>query len=280
MAPSQGNAVQNNPPSRVVFLGSIPYDQTEEQILDLCSNVGPVVSLKMMFDSQTGKSKGYAFVQYQDLESSASAVRNLNGYQLGSRLLKCGYSSNSDITDQGVGNANNSAMDEYNEEMLSNSINRRFPQLPQGVDVNINMTTPAMMISSELAKKSPQEQKNLLKVFQKWTRENPEDAVYLLQECPQLSFVIAELLLTTGISKVDELTQLAESNQTGSQGNITSDILNNDKTIDPAVRAKKIELLRQVLQLSDGEIAILPYDEKMVIWDLKQKALRGEFGAL
>ena len=90
--------VQNNPPSRVVYLGSIPYDQTEEQILDLCSNVGPVINLKMMFDPQTGRSKGYAFIEFRDLESSASAVRNLNGYQLGSRFLKCGYSSNSDIS--------------------------------------------------------------------------------------------------------------------------------------------------------------------------------------
>ncbi|KAL3229506.1 mRNA 3'-end-processing protein RNA15 [Nakaseomyces bracarensis] len=274
---NRGNAqVQNNPPSRVVYVGSIPYDQTEEQILDLCSNVGPVVSLKMMFDPQTGKSKGYAFVQFRDLESSASAVRNLNGYQLGSRLLKCGYSSNSDISEQGVA-VSNSAYEEFGDGGPTDSISARFPQLPQGVDVNINMTTPAMMISSELAKKSPAEQKQLLKLFQNWTRANPEDAVLLLQECPQLSFVIAELLLTTGISKVDELTQLASlesKNNSNSDGNT----LNSD--VDPQVRAKQIELLRQVLQLNDSEIAVLPYDEKMIIWDLKQKALRGEFGAL
>lgn len=267
--------MQNNPPSRVVYVGSIPYDQTEEQILDLCSNVGPVVSLKMMFDPQTGKSKGYAFVQFRDLESSASAVRNLNGYQLGSRLLKCGYSSNSDITEQSNSYSNET---DYQDD-VAESVSARFPQLPQGVDVNINMTTPAMMISSELAKRPAEEQKKLLKLFQDWTRANPDDAVLLLQECPQLSFVIAELLLTTGISKVDELTQLASSNNSGNDGPASeSSTLNKD--VDPQVRAKQVELLRQVLQLNDSEIAVLPYDEKMIIWDLKQKALRGEFGAL
>lgn len=255
-------------PSRVVYLGSIPYDQTEEQILDLCNNVGPVSSLKMMFDPQTGKSKGYAFVEYKDLESSASAVRNLNGYQFGSRLLKCGYATGTDLENHE--NNNNST----NSNGMEDGTSLKFARLPAGVDVNINMTTPAMMISSELSRRSPDQQLELLQHLQSWTRKNPEDAVELLRECPQLSFVIAEILLTNGISNVDDLTQLAvQRNDTPEAGAAGS-----NAPQDPNIHSRQRELLRQVLQLSDGEISVLPDDEKMSLWDLKQKATRGEFG--
>ncbi|SCW00963.1 LAFE_0D02014g1_1 [Lachancea fermentati] len=250
-------SVQNNPPSRIVYLGSIPYDQTEEQILDLCRNVGPVVNLKMMFDPQTGKSKGYAFIEYRDLDSSASAVRNLNGYQLGNRLLKCGY--------YGGGDMGNSAGSGGTEEEKES-----FPGLPQGVDVNINMTTPAMMISSELSKRSKQEQLQLLKTLQDMARDNSEQFTSLLEQCPQLSFVVAELLLTNGISTVDDLTQLAVQHNPSSA----------TPSQDPKIQEQQRDLLRQVLQLADSEIAVLPDDEKMSLWDLKQRAMRGEFGVL
>lgn len=264
---------QNNAPSRVVYLGSIPYDQTEEQILDLCSNVGPVTNLKMMFDPQTGKSKGYAFVEFRDLESSASAVRNLNGYQFGSRLLKCGYASSSDIT------VSDASQQMGGRQSSDEPVQLRFPELPAGIDVNINMTTPAMMISSELAKKTPAEQLQLLRVFQEWSRQNPEDAVELLRECPQLSFVVAELLLTNGISKVDALTQLAAQKSDADAGNAGPGP-RDGPAVDPETQSKQRELLSRVLQLSDSEIAVLPEDEKMSLWDLKQRAMRGEFGII
>ena len=296
--------VQNNPPSRVVYLGSIPYDQTEEQILDLCSNVGPVNNLKMMFDPQTGRSKGYAFIEFRDLESSASAVRNLNGYQLGSRFLKCGYSSNSDISgvsqqqqqqqqqpqqyngsggnsnnnnnNNNNGNSNNTISNDFQNSGNSNFLNLKFPELPSGIDVNINMTTPAMMISSELAKRPKEVQLKFLQTFQEWTRTHPDDAVSLLELCPQLSFVTAELLLTNGICKVDDLIPLASKPQEEASSTNNSSV---NEVLDPAVLSKQKDLLKQVLQLNDSQIAILPDDERMAIWDLKQKALRGEFGA-
>lgn len=279
MSRSSNNPPQNHAPSKVVYLGSIPYDQTEEQILDLCSNVGPVTNLKMMFDPQTGKSKGYAFVEYKDLESSASAVRNLNGYQFGSRLLKCGYASNSDLT---VSDSSQqySGSGQQNSTSLDGNGSLRFPELPAGIDVNINMTTPAMMISSELAKKSPEEQLHLLRVFQEWSRRSPDDAVELLKECPQLSYVIAELLLTNGISKVDDLTQLAAQKDDGSGGPGDGSNQGTVTPVDPEVLKRQRELLSRVLQLSDSEIAVLPDDEKMSLWDLKQRAMRGEFGII
>ncbi|CCC67141.1 hypothetical protein NCAS_0A05830 [Naumovozyma castellii] len=284
MSNSGAGGAQHNSPSRIVYLGSIPYDQTEEQILDLCNNVGPVINLKMMFDPQTGKSKGYAFIEFKDLETSASAIRNLNGYQLGSRFLKCGYSSNNDISASSSGNVHEGNILDNDGSYENNSKMGTFSDLPSGVDVNINMTTPAMMITSELSKKSKSEKLKILKTFQEWSSQNNDLAVQLFDEYPQLSFAVAELLLTNGICKLDDLTQLVVSEEnddkerdvhnTDSITNKQNDLLSDD----PELQKTQRELLRKVLQLSDSEISILPDDEKMSLWDLKQRALKGEFG--
>lgn len=308
---------QFNAPSRIVYLGSIPYDQTEQQILDLCGNVGPVMNMKMMFDSTTGKSKGYAFIEFKDLESSASAIRNLNGYQLGNRFLKCGYASNNDISNSNSNsnanannsnNNNNSTNDNKNNNNNNNNTNNNdnsigsensdsstksmvFSNLPQGIDVNINMTTPAMMISSELSKYDKTKQLTLLKKLQDLCKEEPEWSLQLLNEYPQLTYVIAELLLTNGICQVDDLTQLAKpktdnmnSHNTTINGNNTDSTIsktNEDKlSSDPEQLLRQKELLKQVLHLTDSDISILPDNEKSILWDLKQKMMKGEFGII
>lgn len=41
-----------------------------------------------MFDRETGKPKGYGFCEYKDTETALSAMRNLNGYEIGGRTLR------------------------------------------------------------------------------------------------------------------------------------------------------------------------------------------------
>lgn len=50
----------NNPPpalsqSRAVFIGNIPYQVTEPQLVQLFSTIGPIINFRMMFDKETGK---------------------------------------------------------------------------------------------------------------------------------------------------------------------------------------------------------------------------------
>jgi cleavage stimulation factor subunit 2 len=83
---------------KVVYVGSIPYDQTEEQILDIFRSVGPVANFKLVFDKDTGKSKGFGFVEYHDKETAASAVRNLNNFPIGSRNLRVDFSHEASLS--------------------------------------------------------------------------------------------------------------------------------------------------------------------------------------
>ncbi|KAG0034602.1 hypothetical protein BGZ81_003915 [Podila clonocystis] len=77
--------------SKVVFVGNIPYEQTEEQLIDIFSEVGPVVSFRLVFERETGKPRGYGFCEYQDERTAASAVRNLSGREIGNRSLKVDF---------------------------------------------------------------------------------------------------------------------------------------------------------------------------------------------
>ncbi|KAI1316116.1 hypothetical protein EDD11_010430 [Mortierella claussenii] len=77
--------------SKVVFVGNIPYEQTEEQLIEIFSEVGPVVSFRLVFERDTGKPRGYGFCEFQDERTAASAVRNLNGREIGNRSLKVDY---------------------------------------------------------------------------------------------------------------------------------------------------------------------------------------------
>ncbi|KAJ3023799.1 hypothetical protein HKX48_000933 [Thoreauomyces humboldtii] len=86
--------------SRVVFVGNIPYDLTETQLVDIFKEVGPVVSFRLVFDRETGKPKGYGFCTFQDAETAASAVRNLNNYDVGGRQLRIDFAE-SDKEDNG-----------------------------------------------------------------------------------------------------------------------------------------------------------------------------------
>ncbi|KAF7730974.1 Cleavage stimulation factor subunit 2 [Apophysomyces ossiformis] len=79
--------------SRVVFVGNIPFELTEEQLIDIFKEVGPVASFRLLFDRDTGRPKGYGFCEFYDAETAASAVRNLNEHDVGGRQLRVDYAA-------------------------------------------------------------------------------------------------------------------------------------------------------------------------------------------
>ncbi|KAF8026710.1 hypothetical protein BT93_F3247 [Corymbia citriodora subsp. variegata] len=85
---------------RCVFVGNIPYDATEEQLKEICQEVGPVVSFRLVIDRETGKPKGYGFCEYKDEETALSARRNLQGYEINGRQLRVDFAENDKGSDR------------------------------------------------------------------------------------------------------------------------------------------------------------------------------------
>ncbi|XP_068659561.1 cleavage stimulating factor 64 [Aristolochia californica] len=85
---------------RCVFVGNIPYDATEDHLKQICEEVGPVVSFRLVLDRETGKPKGYGFCEYKDEETALSARRNLQGYEINGRQLRVDFAENDKGSDR------------------------------------------------------------------------------------------------------------------------------------------------------------------------------------
>ncbi|KAI9100203.1 hypothetical protein K1719_024421 [Acacia pycnantha] len=74
--------------SAYVFVGGIPFDLTEGDLLAVFAQYGEVVDVNLVRDKDTRKSKGFAFLAYEDQRSTNLAVDNLNGAQILGRVIR------------------------------------------------------------------------------------------------------------------------------------------------------------------------------------------------
>ncbi|KAH6778425.1 RNA recognition motif protein [Perilla frutescens var. frutescens] len=74
--------------SAYVYVGGIPFDLTEGDLLAVFAQYGEIVDANLIRDKGTGKSKGFAFVAYEDQRSTILAVDNLNGAQILGRTIR------------------------------------------------------------------------------------------------------------------------------------------------------------------------------------------------
>lgn len=79
--------------SAYVFVGGIPYDLTEGDLLAVFAQYGEIVDVNLVRDKGTGKSKGFAFIAYEDQRSTVLAVDNLNGGKVLGRILRVDHVS-------------------------------------------------------------------------------------------------------------------------------------------------------------------------------------------
>ena len=79
-----------------VFVGNISFDTTEEMVRDVFAEIGPVVAVRLVNSKDSGKPKGYGFVEFADMATAESAVRNLNGRDLAGRALRVDFAEHPD----------------------------------------------------------------------------------------------------------------------------------------------------------------------------------------
>ncbi|XP_047022747.1 RNA-binding motif protein, X-linked 2 isoform X1 [Helicoverpa zea] len=71
-----------------VFVGGLPYDLTEGDIICVFSQYGEIVNINLVRDKATGKSRGFSFICYEDQRSTILAVDNLNGIKILNRTIR------------------------------------------------------------------------------------------------------------------------------------------------------------------------------------------------
>jgi cold-inducible RNA-binding protein len=70
-----------------LYVGGIPYQTTEQDLLDLFAQAGQVASATVIIDRETGRSKGFGFVEMDEEQEARAAIDQLNGTMLGNRTI-------------------------------------------------------------------------------------------------------------------------------------------------------------------------------------------------
>ncbi len=70
-----------------LFVGNLSFNTTQNQLQDAFSQHGVVVEVALMLDRETGRSRGFAFVTMDTVESAQAAIQAMSGAQLDGRSL-------------------------------------------------------------------------------------------------------------------------------------------------------------------------------------------------
>ena len=80
-----------------IFVGNLAFNTTEEQLHQAFSELGRIIKVRMVTDQDTGKPRGFAFIEFEDPQAALSAIRNMNDYELNGRRLRCNFSNSSHL---------------------------------------------------------------------------------------------------------------------------------------------------------------------------------------
>lgn len=216
--------MSNDRSLRSVFVGNIPYDATEEKLKEAFSEVGPVVSFRLVFDKDSGKPKGYGFCEYRDQETAQSAIRNLNNIELGGRALRVDSAANEKGRDEprnqpsqggptGVVTGANAGP--LGPAMVPGVIAPPGMGMGQAMSstVGSGMMTPALLdqqpvygqecepekapeiISQAVVSLPPEQMFELAKQMKQCIQSNPQEARTMLMGNPQLAYALLQALV-------------------------------------------------------------------------------------
>lgn len=83
--------LSKNPPSRILFVGNLSFDTTNELLTSQFQHCGEISKIRMATFEDTGKCKGFAFIDFKDEEGPTKALKDKSSRKLLGRLLRLEY---------------------------------------------------------------------------------------------------------------------------------------------------------------------------------------------
>ncbi|KAJ5933705.1 hypothetical protein N7454_006034 [Penicillium verhagenii] len=279
-----------------VFLGNIPYNLTEEQVKDILSTAGTVTKFRLMMNPETGKPKGYGFADFADADAAASAVRNLNDYEIMGRKIRVDWPHNNekDSIPTDYPQDSQPAPQDSTQQMQQIPGAAPLPPLPPGVDVPPGLDCPNA-ISHTLASLPPNQLLDVLTQMKALAVADPARATELLRQAPQLAYAIFQALLLMNLVEYQLLGSIVEQASQppqptahqpyqayGAPGQISTPPVASTPFAPPPPQAAQPqpvagqdELLQQVLAMPQAAIDALPPMERNQIMLLRQQLMQG-----
>jgi poly(U)-binding-splicing factor PUF60 len=108
---SSDNLSQNK-----IYVGNIHWDVTENDLVNVFSAIGTIVSCQLTANTETGKHKGYGFIQYTTAKQAEDAINILDGFELVDRKLKVGKAI------PGIGNKQSQHTSEHSDSIEEDAL--------------------------------------------------------------------------------------------------------------------------------------------------------------
>jgi len=96
MDPSPGEPHSEPPPAdtdRQVYVGGLPWGTEERDLQAEFEAIGTVTDVKVIYDRETGRSRGYGFVTFEDAKYVSEAIEKMDGREIGGRTIKVNRAS-------------------------------------------------------------------------------------------------------------------------------------------------------------------------------------------
>src|SRR5690606_2002947 len=142
-----------------------------------------VISFRLVYDRETGRPKGFGFAEYQDSETAASAVRNLNNYEVQGRKLKVDYSHEGNAAEAAELEASGGGLYSNQAAVLEEG---------DGIPPGLGVDDP---ISRTLAAVKPGQLFDIIVHMKQLVMADAGKAAEILHQAPQHSYAIFQALL-------------------------------------------------------------------------------------
>jgi cleavage stimulation factor subunit 2 len=185
-----------------VFVGNLAFSTTEEQLYTAFSELGRIVKVRMVSDNDTGKPRGFAFIEFEDPQAALSAIRNMNDYEINGRRIRVNFSNSSHLETL----AGQLGMDLSNVKKEETLVDKSQPIGGGGASDGV---AGSKAVASALKSLNKGEMYDVVAKLKEVADSNPEEARKLLTQHPQLPEAI---LYCMSEVRVDEMLLIGECN--------------------------------------------------------------------
>lgn len=183
---------------------------SEEQIIDTFGRVGQVNNFRLVHDKETGRPKGFGFLEFADPDAAASAVRNLNDHEIMGRKLRVDWSNDNSGGGGGSGGGNTNDTQQSHGPDPSTLQAPMLPPLPPGVDLPAGVSCPDTISKTLRAIPAPQ-LLDIISQMKGLAMSDQNQATELLRQAPQLAYAIFQALLLLGLVDTGMLQNIVQA---------------------------------------------------------------------
>ena len=80
--------VARNESLKKLYVGNLPFETNEDELREMFEQHGPTVSVRVITDRETGRSRGFGFVEFESDDNAEAALQALDGKDMGGRALR------------------------------------------------------------------------------------------------------------------------------------------------------------------------------------------------